>query len=87
VIVRTRLFDICRERYENLAELARAMDISVSQIYRVRKGIRPINQKFIVGAMKAFPDCRLDDLFYLVPEVPDSTQDNLRDSLKDTMMI
>jgi hypothetical protein len=40
------------------------MDISVSQIYRVREGKRGINEKFIVGAKKAFPDYRLDELFY-----------------------
>jgi len=46
------------------------MGISVSQIYRVRGGKRYINQKFIVGAIKAFPNHKLDDLFYLVPESP-----------------
>ncbi len=46
------------------------MEISVSQIYRVREGKRRINQKFIVGAIKAFPNYGLDDLFYLVPELP-----------------
>ena len=51
-------------RYCNLSALARAMGLSVSQIYRVREGNRGINEKFIVGAKKAFPDRRLDDLFY-----------------------
>ncbi|MDP3879918.1 MAG: helix-turn-helix transcriptional regulator [Dehalococcoidales bacterium] len=71
MIVRTKIFDFCsnghRDRYRNLSELAQAMGISVSQIYRVREGKRQINQKFIVGALKAFPDYTLDDLFYLVP--------------------
>ena len=44
------------------------MELSVSQVYRVREGKRSINQKFIVGAKKAFPECKLDDLFYLDPE-------------------
>jgi hypothetical protein len=44
------------------------MGISVSQIYRIRQGKRSINQKFIVGAMKAFPRYKLDELFYLAPE-------------------
>jgi hypothetical protein len=48
--------------------MARAMGISVSQIYRVREGKRGINQSFIVGAIKAFPQNRLDDLFYLDSE-------------------
>jgi len=40
------------------------MGLSVSQVYRVREGKRGINEKFIIGAKKAFPDCRLDELFY-----------------------
>jgi hypothetical protein len=46
------------------------MDLSVSQVYRVREGKRNINQKFIVGAKRAFPSYRLDDLFYLDEEMP-----------------
>jgi hypothetical protein len=43
------------------------MGISVSQIYRVRDGKRKINQKFIIGAISAFPESKLDELFYLAP--------------------
>ena len=56
---------MCNERYRNLTELAQAMDLSVSQVYRVREGKRGINEKFIIGAKKAFSECKLDDLFYL----------------------
>ena len=49
------------------------MGISVSQIYRVREGKRSINQKFIVGAIKAFPKHKFEDLFYLAPEPPTVT--------------
>ena len=66
MIVKTRVFELCNGRYRNLSELAGSMGISVSQVYRVRDGKRSINQKFIVGAIKAFPDCRLEELFYLV---------------------
>jgi hypothetical protein len=62
--IRTRVFDIANDKFENLSELARAMGISVSQVYRVREGKRGINEKFIVGAKMAFPDLRLDELFY-----------------------
>ena len=58
MIVKTRIFEFYDNGdngYRNLSELAKAMGISVSQIYRVREGKRQINQKFIVGAMKAFP--------------------------------
>ena len=67
MIVKTRIFELCNGRYRSLSELAGSMGISVSQVYRVRDGKRHINQKFIVGAVKAFPDRRLDELFYLAP--------------------
>ena len=65
MIIKTRVFELCDGRYRNLCELASAMEISVSQVYRVREGKRSINQKFIVGAMKAFPNHSIDGLFYL----------------------
>ncbi|MFC1920785.1 hypothetical protein ACFLYQ_03560 [Chloroflexota bacterium] len=74
MIVQTRIFKLCDKHYKNLTELALAMEISVSQVYRVREGKRQINQKFIVGAMKAFPDYKLDDLFYLTSESPSAVE-------------
>jgi len=62
--LKTRAFELYNGKYTDLTELAQAMGISVSQIYRVRGGSRNINQKFILGAMKAFPGYKLDDLFY-----------------------
>ena len=70
MIIKTRVFELTDQKYKNLSELAHAMGISVSQIYRVKEGKRHINQKFIIGAIKAFPDYNLDDLFYLTPEPP-----------------
>ena len=64
MIIRTRIFELANGRYQSLTDLAKAMDISVSQIYRVREGKRGINEKFIIGAKKAFPEYRLDELFY-----------------------
>jgi len=61
----TKIFELYPGKYTNLTELAQAMGISVSQIYRVRQGKRPINEKFITGIMKAFPGHKLDDLFYI----------------------
>ncbi len=63
--IRTKIFDIAAENHETLSQLAGGMKISVSQIYRVREGTRRINAKFIVGAMKAFPGSKFEDLFYL----------------------
>jgi len=77
MIVRTKIFELCPGEYRNLSELAQVMGISVSQIYRVRGGKRNINQKFIVGALKAFPHHKLDELFYLAPEMS-TVSDNYR---------
>jgi len=70
MIIKTRVFDLCDHQYQNLSELAQVMELSVSQVYRVREGRRSINQKFIVGAKKAFPQYTLDDLFYLDADSP-----------------
>ena len=64
MIIKTRVFELSNGKYQNLSALARAMELSVSQVYRVREGKRGINEKFIIGAKKAFPECRLDELFY-----------------------
>lgn len=68
LIVKTKVFDQKHPNYRNLSEMAQAMGISISQIYRVREGKRGINQSFIIGAIKAFPGRRLGDLFYLTSE-------------------
>ena len=70
MIIKTRVFEFHNNGYKNLTELAQAMEISTSQVYRVRQGTRQINQKFIIGAARAFPNHKLADLFYLVPESP-----------------
>jgi hypothetical protein len=68
MIIKTRVFELANGKYHNLTDLARAMDLSVSQVYRVREGKRGINEKFLIGAKKAFPDYRLDELFYFNPD-------------------
>jgi len=42
--VRTKVFELSYQGYRNLSELAEAMGLSVSQVYRVREGKRHINQ-------------------------------------------
>lgn len=64
MIIKTRVFELSRGKYHNLSELAQAMGLSISQVYRVRMGKRGINEKFLIGAKKAFPEYRLDELFY-----------------------
>ncbi|MBI2328378.1 MAG: helix-turn-helix transcriptional regulator [Chloroflexi bacterium] len=63
----TRVFDLYHGRYSNLTDMARAMGISVSQVYRVRQGKRTISEKFVTGTKRAFPEYRLDDLSHVVP--------------------
>ena len=64
--LKTRVFEFCNGKYRNLPELAQAMGIALSQVYRIRQGKRNINEKFIIGAVKAFPEYTLDELFYVV---------------------
>jgi hypothetical protein len=72
MIIKTRVFEMANDRYRNLSSLAVAMGLSVSQLYRVRDGKRGINEKFIIGAKRAFPNSRLDELFYFVTGQPSS---------------
>ena len=82
MLLQTRVFELCNNDYWNLSELAKAMGISISQVYRVRNGERHINEKFIIGAIKAFPDRKLDDLFHLVPDSPIDKQPTIRKQKK-----
>jgi hypothetical protein len=61
------------------------MEISVSQVYRVLEGKRNINRKFIIGAMKAFPGYKFDDLFYFVSEAPVGQKSAVRRSTESTI--
>jgi hypothetical protein len=72
MIIKTRVFEMANGKYPNLSALAGAMGLSVSQVYRVREGKRGINEKFIIGAKKAFSNSRLDELFYFVDGQPSS---------------
>lgn len=67
MIIKTRVFELANGKYHNLSDLARAMELSISQVCRVRVGKRGINEKFLIGAKKAFPEYRLDELFYFSP--------------------
>ena len=72
MIISTRVFELAKGKYHNLSALAKAMGLSISQVYRVREGKRGINEKFIIGAKRAFPNHSLDELFYFNPvQLPD----------------
>ncbi len=64
----TRLFELYKGRYGSVPKLARAMGVSHNLIYKVRKGKRGIGGRFIIGGIKAFPEYKLDDLFYVDSE-------------------
>jgi len=66
--LKTKAFELGNGRYRNLSRMAQAMGISASHIYRVRRGERRISEKFIIGAMKAFPEYGFNDLFYFASE-------------------
>jgi hypothetical protein len=70
-MLRTRIFQLWDEKYHGdskMLRLAQAMGVSLSQVYRVRQGKRRTNERFIIGAMRAFPGYKLDDLFYITQE-------------------
>lgn len=66
--LKTKVFELGNGRYRNLSELAQAIGMSASHIYRVRQGKCCISEKFIIGAMKAFPEYGHADLFNLASE-------------------
>jgi hypothetical protein len=70
MIIKTRVYEFAHGKFDNLSDLAKAMGLSVSQVYRVREGKRGINEKFIIGAKLAFPEHRLDELFYFHAGLP-----------------
>jgi len=83
----TRIFELCNGKYANLSKLAKAMGIVSSEIYRVKQGKRRINEKFIIGALAACPEYKLDDLFYVVPEgLPVSEAENVNASRRDEVV-
>ena len=43
MIIKTRVFELAQDKYHNLSDLAKAMGLSISQVYRVRMGKRGIN--------------------------------------------
>jgi len=74
--IETTIFQLYRGRYKNISELARAMGISLSQVYRVRQGKRGINQQFILGTIRAFPGYEIGELFYVRSELLSSNPAN-----------
>ena len=62
--IHTKVFDIAAQRgFATSRALADAMGLHESQISRVKRGESEIGEQFIRGALQAFPDLSLDDLF------------------------
>jgi len=80
--LKTKLFELRNGKYVNLSELAQAMGVSVSQLYRVMNGERPINGKFIIGAKRAFSWYTLDELFYVAPQEVVQHRISLQEAVK-----
>lgn len=70
--LKTRVFDLYPGHYRNPYQLAKAMGIQPSQVYRVRDSERPVGRTFIIGAKRAFPGYKLDDLFYFTSDGNDN---------------
>jgi len=64
----TSVFELYCGKYMNLSEVARAMGISVPQIYRVRQGRSPSTENPLQGQQEPFPDVSSTTFFYIVPD-------------------
>lgn len=67
MLLETQIFKLYNGKYRNIRELAQAMGISVDQISGVQQGKHSIDEKFIIGALKAFPEYGIGHLFYFTP--------------------
>ena len=70
MLLETQIFRLYNGKYRNIRELAQAMGISVGQISGVQQGKHSIDEKFIIGALKAFPEYGIGQLFYFTPSSP-----------------
>lgn len=62
--LRTRVFDLAKDAGWSGAALADAMGMSEATVSLVRSNKREIGQRFIAGALRAFPSLSFDDLFW-----------------------
>lgn len=63
--LKTRVFDLAGQYgYTTDKALADAMGVTPSMVCRVKAGEQKITGTFVDGALRAFSDKSLDDLFY-----------------------
>lgn len=63
VEIGTRLFQL-KPEYKS-TELARMFGLSQCQVCRVKRGEKRVSADFIAGALRAFPEHKFEDLFYI----------------------
>lgn len=61
--IRTRLFDLREDL--NVSQLASKVGLSISEVSRLKRGERRIAEKFIIGALTAFPEYKFEEMFYI----------------------
>jgi len=71
--LRTRAFDLARERGWTYRVLAQRTGLTESAFMKVRAGIRRIGPTMIEGVAAAFPDQSFEELFYLEEDSPPKT--------------
>ena len=64
MLLKTRVLDLCYSKSKDTYELAQAMKISVNQLHSVHQDGCNITKEFIIGALRAFPEYNIGDLFY-----------------------
>lgn len=71
--LQTRVFELAQAQgYTSDRALAKAMGVSPALVSRVRSGQIGINNTFITGARRAFPDKGLDQLFSVDNDTSDA---------------
>lgn len=67
VKLKLKAFEENQTKYKLMEEgkCAEKMEISASQLWKVKTGIHDPGKDFIAGALKAFPNTSFDELFFL----------------------
>lgn len=67
VKLNVKAFEEQQSKYKLIEEskCAKKMELSSSQLWKVKMGIHDPGKDFIAGALKAFPSTSFDELFFL----------------------
>ncbi|HUV46104.1 MAG TPA: hypothetical protein VMW45_03440 [Dehalococcoidia bacterium] len=78
----TMIFELYKGKCGKLPELAQTMGILVGHIYRVRQSRSSINEKFIIGAIEAFPGLTFSMLAQREARMTTNNRNDLGNMLK-----